>query len=696
MSSPKMDTLSVSKPDPKPINNNRNQGNKSQNASKKRFKHDRSSRKRSKSFSGCGPINSKPVLPTKFLLGGNINDPLNLNSLQNEDINRAMNAVTPKSSPLPTPPRRKMPIEVIVSPNTHDPLHLMDCENDKEYEEHLNSPIKKARKKRLNKKRRTLSGSAEGSVPNPTGNSEACTPEATVDSAKIPEDPEIFKNVSTKTVRNLCFDLSDDKKDKTKRRSEDSSVNHAVKKFKNSMDKIVSPVVPQPGAWLKRSNSIKLPRPRQNKVSDKTLPVFKEENKRFQYGNYNRYYGYRNPTNETDHRLKVFSHYPYLFENKDILDIGCNIGHITLSIARDFKARTVTGIDIDPTLISIARKNVRHYVKTVDNTLQKSETTPDYKSSTNKSSSEFFPLSLPILYGPIDVPGFHDSYPGREFPKNVIFKQCNYVIEDEASLALEQPQFDVIMCLSVTKWIHLNWGDNGLKLSFRRMYEQLRPGGKLILEPQHWGSYKRKKNLTEIIYRNYKSIDFFPDKFREYLLSPAVGFAKSEMLGYPQHKSTAFRRPIQIFTKSTMFPSERIDATPSSQTQQSGSSKHESQIHIQVNRLGQHVYTNLIRSTPRYGSSSEEHVADSGLSPCLSDDKVTPKSEFTPTYSPESETLNKTVVYPLESATSDNSCGAEDHGNSSQESKVRQVITGSSVLCGSGNTDKNMTTKTLV
>lgn len=55
------------------------------------------------------------------------------------------------------------------------------------------------------------------------------------------------------------------------------------------MDKIVSPVVPQPGAWLKRSNSIKLPRPRQNKVTNDILPAFKEDNKRFQYGNYNRY-----------------------------------------------------------------------------------------------------------------------------------------------------------------------------------------------------------------------------------------------------------------------------------------------------------------------------------------------------------------------------------------------------------------------
>lgn len=45
----------------------------------------------------------------------------------------------------------------------------------------------------------------------------------------------------------------------------------------------------------------------------------------------------------------------------------------------------------------------------------------------------------------------------------------------------------------------------------------------------------------------------------EFLLSPVVGFAKSDVLCYPHHKNKGFQRYIYIYTKSTMFPSERVE-----------------------------------------------------------------------------------------------------------------------------------------
>lgn len=65
---------------------------------------------------------SDSLLPTNFYLGGNINDPLNLNSLLDEEVSRALNAETPKSSPLPA--RSREPVEILIPRDITDPLNL--------------------------------------------------------------------------------------------------------------------------------------------------------------------------------------------------------------------------------------------------------------------------------------------------------------------------------------------------------------------------------------------------------------------------------------------------------------------------------------------------------------------------------------------------------------------------------------------
>lgn len=114
-----------------------------------------------------------------------------------------------------------------------------------------------------------------------------------------------------------------------------------------------------------------------------------------------------------------------LFESKDILDIGCNIGHITLSIARDFGAKSVVGLDIDKNLISVARKNVKHYVISDETPPRNVDENHTNIQRNIKKSSEFYPISMPISYGPIDIPGFKDKKAGKGFPNNVSFVQVS-------------------------------------------------------------------------------------------------------------------------------------------------------------------------------------------------------------------------------------------------------------------------------
>ncbi|PFH37282.1 bicoid-interacting protein BIN3 [Besnoitia besnoiti] len=85
------------------------------------------------------------------------------------------------------------------------------------------------------------------------------------------------------------------------------------------------------------------------------------------------------------------------------------------------------------------------------------------------------------------------------------------------SLAPSLCSFDVILCLSVTKWIHLHQGDGGILLLFSRLHAMLKAGGILLLEPQDWASYRRARRLSSAFKEQLRRIRLPPKLFTSVL-----------------------------------------------------------------------------------------------------------------------------------------------------------------------------------
>ncbi|KAJ4787873.1 Pre-miRNA 5'-monophosphate methyltransferase [Rhynchospora pubera] len=244
----------------------------------------------------------------------------------------------------------------------------------------------------------------------------------------------------------------------------------------------------------------------------------------FIYGNYKHYYGYRIDRNANeDPRLAVFT--KEWFEGKDCLDIGCNQGNVTIAIAKKFKCRSIVGIDIDKGLIDNAHWNLRKVSMQVNSS--KSGT----KGSTDNAENP-----------PNDEPNADEEI---DLPHVVSFRQENFV----EHLQVSSEKYDAIVCLSVSKWIHLNWGDEGIITLFVKIWRLLRPGGVFLLEPQPWSSYKRNRLVSETTKSQFGRIFLHPGKFREILLDK-IGFRSAEVITDKLTGTVAgFDRPITAYYK---------------------------------------------------------------------------------------------------------------------------------------------------
>lgn len=333
-----------------------------------------------------------------------------------------------------------------------------------------------------------------------------------------------------------------------------------------------------------------------------------------EFGNYPGYFNYRNraavpgdrqeadgksgeASNESagvpldaglsDERLGLFKE--EWFRGKQVLDVGCNRGHITYAIARLFSPKFILGIDIDLKIIHMANRDLHLHLEDgllKQNDLLRLERACKLYSGTgggdgaeDKSAGrqyvedqDHMTLSSYINVGPLatsipktksgpddadhqyregvsqsDAPGSPQE--AARFPNNVMFVEHNYVLARDELVDKQRPCFDTIVCLSVTKWIHLNYRDEGLKRFLRRIYCHLNPGGLLVLEAQPFDNYYRKKKLSERLRANYYSIKFKPEQIDEFLLSKEVGFREIVFSTTTEHECAGFKRPLKVFLK---------------------------------------------------------------------------------------------------------------------------------------------------
>ena len=76
------------------------------------------------------------------------------------------------------------------------------------------------------------------------------------------------------------------------------------------------------------------------------------------------------------------------------------------------------------------------------------------------------------------------------------------------------------------------------------------------MESQGFPSYRKKKKLTERIFKNFQSIKLRPEGFSDYLIN-TVGFECGRTIAIPCHTSKGFQRPLQIFIKRPPLNSSR-------------------------------------------------------------------------------------------------------------------------------------------
>jgi 7SK snRNA methylphosphate capping enzyme len=211
------------------------------------------------------------------------------------------------------------------------------------------------------------------------------------------------------------------------------------------------------------------------------------------HGNYTSYYTFRSQ-DVPDPRLTQLKSF---VQGRRVLDLGCNAGKLTLELATHFAAVQVVGVDLDAGLIASAR--------------------------------EARQIALSQGQG-VEVVSFEEFDFANAWPF-------------QGSAA---GQWDVVMLLSVVKWLHLNNSDDVLVELFRRLFDIVVPGGFLVLEPQDWANYKRAVKKCPSLRENIKKLKLRPP-FEETLCQGGW-----EQVDGWERDELGFERSVRIWRKPSL------------------------------------------------------------------------------------------------------------------------------------------------
>lgn len=123
------------------------------------------------------------------------------------------------------------------------------------------------------------------------------------------------------------------------------------------------------------------------------------------------------------------------------------------------------------------------------------------------------------------------------FPNNVRFVAEDWILTPPGA-----NKVNVILALSVLKWIHLHHLDEGLRTFFRKCARCLDRDGYLIVEVQPWKSYLQavKGAKSPLLKKNLDLLCFRPTDFES--LAEQEGFAL-------QTRDETLPRAIEIYRK---------------------------------------------------------------------------------------------------------------------------------------------------